>query len=271
LVLAVPSSLAYWYGGTAVYVVRNLPDPAENARLVDEINRDLAQMDRELAGDLAEMQRESDAEFPDIAPMPQPTAAAPVEVSGVHQSEHFDRWLVIGPFLYDSVDEAYDAEHVIEKEPFDENRRFDTPEGDVGWCRYEAPTEADGRIVVIDAAGRAPPVGRVGVYYTVCWAKFASSRRSIDLRFLSSCPYKLWINRTPTNGSPNDGGNFGGGVLSRGGTDGWNELLFKFVVSADREKPADFRLYFRRSQDRFGRPIEQHLPLITTSLPRDDH
>lgn len=269
LMLAVPSSLVYWYSGTVVYVVRNLPDPAENARLVDEINRDLAEMDRELAGDLAEMQRESDAEFPDVAPMPQPTAVAPVVAPGVHQSEHFDRWLVIGPFLFNSISEAYDAEHPIEMEPFDENRRFDTSEGEVGWCRYEAPTEADSRIVVTDAAGRAPPVGRVGVYYAMCWVKFASRPGSVSLRLFSSCPYKLWINRTPATGTPKQGDTtVSGQLLAHGGTDGWNELLFKFVVSADREKPADFRLYFRRGQDRFGRPIEQPLPLITIERPK---
>lgn len=77
-------------------------------------------------------------------------------------------------------------------------------------------------------------------------------------------------NRTPANGSPDEKvANFGGGVLSRGGTSGWNELLFKFVVSGDRKPPTDLRLSFRRQEDRFGRPIDQPLPSITIEPPQD--
>jgi len=188
----------------------------------------------------------------------------------VRQSDKFDIWQVVGPFLYDSRDEAYDAEHAVEKEPFDGNRRFDTPEGQLHWRRFEAPPEADGKVVLVDAADRAPPAGRVGVYYAVCWAKFAGSHRAVSVRFRASCAYKLWINRTPAEGSPDENlANFGGGILSHGGTTGWNELLFKFVVSADRKPPADFRLSFRRQEDRFGRPIDQPLPSITIEPPRD--
>lgn len=105
---------------------------------------------------------------------------------------------------------------------------------------------------------------RIGVYYAICGAKFPGSHRTVNLRFLSSCPYKLWINRAPAKGRPEEGGgNFGGGILSHGGTDGWNELLFKFVVPPAQKTPAGFWLRFRRSSGTFGRPIDEPLPFIT--------
>jgi hypothetical protein len=238
------------------------------------------------------MRRERDAEFAQAAPKPAeaskpmaPPTPAMVPASpppqtpqkdsawlpaDVRQSDKFDIWRVIGPLVYDTRDEAYDAEHMIEKEPFDSNRRYDTPAGQFGWRRFEAPPEADGRVILVEAAGRAPPAGRIGVYYALCWAKFAGSHRAVSVRFRASCAYKLWVNRTPAQGSPDDNlANFGGGILSHGGTTGWNEFLFKFVVSADRKSPADFQFSFRRPEDTFGRPIDQPLPSITIQPPQD--
>ncbi|MCY2987639.1 MAG: serine/threonine-protein kinase [Planctomycetota bacterium] len=269
VLVAVLTILAHRYGGRVAYAVRNLPDPTENERASEEVNADLGQLVQEVQHDLAAMQRERESESNPTPPTQPPQQNVPVVTAGVRQSDRFDIWLVIGPFLYDSRDEAYDAEHAIEKEPFDANRRFDTTEGQVGWRRFEAAPEVDGKVVLVEAAGRAPPAGRVGVYYAVCWAKFAGSHRAVDLRFRSSCPYKLWVNRTSANGSPGESGNFGGGVLSHGGTGGWNELFFKFVVFVDRKPPADFRLRFRHPEDTFGRLINQPLPSITIESPQD--
>jgi serine/threonine protein kinase len=279
------------YGGRGVAAVPNIPDPVENEHIIEGLNADLGRLAEEIRRDTTDMRRERDAEFAQTTPKPadaskpiaSPTpavvpASPPTQTpqkdsarlpAGVLQSDKFDIWQVIGPFLYDSRDEAYDAERAVEKEPFDANRRFDTPEGQLHWRRFEAPPEADGKVVLVDAAGRAPPAGRVGVYYAVCWAKFAGSHRAVSVRFRASCAYKLWINRTPAEGSPDENlANFGGGILSLGGTTGWNEFLFKFVVSADRKSPADFQFSFRRPVDTFGRPIDQPLPLITVEPPQ---
>jgi hypothetical protein len=292
LLAAVVAFLGQRYGGRGVAPVRNMPDPVENQHIAEELNADFGRLAEEVRRDTANMRRERDAEFAQAAPKPAETskpiapptpamipASPPTQTpqkasarlpADVRQSDKFDIWRVIGPFPYDSRDEAYDAEHAIEKEPFDANRRFDTREGQLGWRRFEAPPDADGRVVLVDAAGRTPPAGRIGVYYTVCWAKFAGSHRAVSVRFRASCAYKLWINRTPTQGSPDDNlANFGGGVLSHGGTNGWNEFLFKFVVSADRRSSADFQFSFRRPEDTFGRPIDQPLPSITIEPPHD--
>jgi len=293
LLLAVALAfLGQRYGGRGVAPVRNMPDPVENQDIIEGFNADFGQLAEEVRRDTANMRRERYADLAQAAPKPAETSKptsppTPAMVSAsppprtpqedsarlpadVRQSDKFDIWQVVGPFLYDSRDEAYDAEHAVEKEPFDVNRRFDTTEGQLGWRRFEAPPEAAGKVVLVDAAGRTPPAGRVGVYYAVCWAKFAGSHRAVSLRFRASCAYKLWINRTPAEGSPDDNlANFGGGILSHGGTTGWNEFLFKFVVSADRKSPADFQFSFRHPVDTFGRPIDQPLPSITTEPPPD--
>jgi serine/threonine protein kinase len=287
LLSATPAYVVHRYGERLAEFVRDVPSPGETERAIDGLSGDFGRMAAEVQQDLTAVQREhaagSDramsppaAASPSV-PMPAPRPASarmpdvgPVALASVRQSDRFDIWLVIGPFVYDARDEAYDAEHAVEKEPFDGNRRFDTPEGQLGWRRFEAAPEADGKVVLVDAAGRAPPAGRFGVYYAVCWAKFAGSHRAVSVRFRASCAYKLWINRTPAKGSPDENlANFGGGILSHGGTTGWNEFLFKFVVSADRKIPADFQFSFRRPEDTFGRPIEQALPSITIEPPRD--
>ena len=293
LLAAVLAFLGQRYGGRGVAPVRNIPDPVENQHIIEGLNADFGRLAEEVRRDTTNMRRERDAESAQTTPKPAdaskpiaPPTPAMVSASppppqtpqkdsarlpaDERQSDKFDIWQVVGPFLYDSRDEAYDAEHAVEKEPFDGNRRFDTPEGQLHWRRFEAPPEADGKVVLVDAADRAPPAGRVGVYYAVCWAKFAGSHRAVSVRFRASCAYKLWINRTPAEGSPDEKlANFGGGILSHGGTTGWNEFLFKFVVSADRKSPADFQFGFRRPEDTFGRPIDQPLPSITIEPPRD--
>jgi len=292
LLAAALAFLGQRYGGRGVAAVPNIPDPVENEHIIEGLNADLAQLAEEVRRDTANMRRGLDADFAQAAPKPaeaskpaSPPTPAVVSASpptqtpqkgsarlrtDVRQSDKFDIWQVVGPFLYDSRDEAYDAEHAVEKEPFDGNRRFDTPEGQLQWRRFEAPPEADGKVVLVEAAGRTPPAGRIGVYYAVCWAKFAGSHRAVSVRFRASCAYKLWINRTPAEGSPDENlANFGGGILSHGGTTGWNEFLFKFVVSADRKIPADFQFSFRRPEDTFGRPIDQPLPSITIEPPHD--
>lgn len=284
---ATPVYVVQRYGDRLAQFVRDVPGPGETERAIDDLSAEFGRMAAEVQQDLTAVQREHDAgsdwamsppaapssSVPMPAPPPSSTRmpdAGTVVPTGVRQSDRFDRWLVIGPFVYDSRDEAYDAEHAVEKEPFDANRRFDTTEGQVGWRRFEAAPETDGKVVLVEAAGRVPPAGRVGVYYAVCWAKFAGSHRAVSVRFRASCAYKLWINRTPAQGSPDEKlANFGGGILSHGGTTGWNEFLFKFVVSADRKSPADFQFSFRRQEDRFGRPIAQALPSITIEPPQD--
>ena len=147
----------YRYGGRVAYLLGNLPDPAENERVIDEVQADLGKMCQEVDQDLAEMRRERDLESGQPTPAPAPRKDTSVALTGVRQSDRFDIWLVAGPFLYDSRDEAYDAEHAIEKEPFDANRRFDTPEGQVGWRRFEAASDADGKVVLVDAAASPCP------------------------------------------------------------------------------------------------------------------
>lgn len=299
LLAAALAFLGQRYGGRGGAAVPKIPDPVENEHIIEGLNADLGQLAEEFRRDTADMRRERNADFAQAAPKPaetskpaspSPPAASPPAASppspspaspsppkenaslraDVRQSDTFDIWQVIGPFLYASRDEAYDAAHAIEQEPFDANRRFDTPEGPLGWRRFEAAPASAGKIVLVEAAGRAPPAGRVGVYYAVCWAKFAGSHRAVNVRFRASCAYKLWVNRAPANGTPDDNlANFGGGILSHGGTSGWNEFLFKFVVSANRKTPADFQFAFRRPVDRFGRPIDQPLPSIMIEPPQD--
>lgn len=299
LLVATLVFLGQRHGERSVDPAQNRLDPIEAQRAIEPVNADFGQTAGDIRQAHADMQRELDAPQaqsaaasaerskpaspsspPPSSPPPSPPTRSlasptpPKESASLRadarQSDTFDIWQVIGPFLYASRDEAYDAAHVIEQEPFDANRRFDTPEGPLGWRRFEAAPASAGKITLVEAAGEAPPAGRVGVYYAVCWAKFAGSHRTVNIHFWTSCAYKLWINRTPIKGTPNDNGaSFGGGISARGGTSGWNEFLFKFVVSAKRKTRADFQFGFRRPADRFGRPLDQPLPLITIEPPQD--
>lgn len=227
------------YGSRLAVVVHSLPDPVEQERLVAEINAEVARMSEDLRGEQARMQEdlESDLALPSEGRPPT-----------VRLCEGLDRWLVVGPFLYASLDEAFEAVHPIERGPIDPNQCFETPMGTLHWKALEAK-EAPTTIHVVEATGLSPPLGCTGVYYAACGAKAPNNPCRAGLGVVASGPTKLWINRTQVSKNSNKAGGQVVGRLAQGGGDGANEILLKLAVFGTRDALAEFRWRWLSSQD----------------------
>jgi serine/threonine protein kinase len=176
-------------------------------------------------------------------------------------------WQIIGPFEYDSFDEAYDSAHVIEKEPIQLDKVYETNR----WKAYDGVAP---EIDVVRATSATLGADKVCAYYAVCWTNFGGQLEGASLSVgYKNCGYKSWINRHPFHGVPKiDSATTCSSGLFRGTPKkDWNEVLIKIIVDPKlipnrRSAGHAFSFLVEGQKDAFGRPVSRS-PMQYTNQP----
>jgi len=195
----------------------------------------------------------------------------------IRQGEELGLWLVAGPFGYESVDQAYDEVHPIEKAPIDITAKFGQGKTAVSWRPYEgiATVGRDTGANIVLAAGPPPPTARATVYYAACWVKFPQNMRNHEANheaeLTCKCPCKYWLNGKPLKGSLALHGTNVFLHPAKAEQNGWEEVLVKMVVPCPwTQKWAPLlRMSMKHRKDEFGRPMEGELPQVTIEQPTE--
>jgi len=188
----------------------------------------------------------------------------------VRQAEDVGLWLVTGPFLYDSVDKAYDDPYPIEKGPVDITAKYGTGKAVHSWKSHDGVVtvnKSTGANIIATAG--MPRTSGVAVYYAVCWVRFPASTEHFVTEIRCPSAYKTWFDGKPRFGTPKPTGIPAFLGPEEAGDTRWHEILVKMVIDWPSAKAAPPLLSFhnRYRTDAFGRPRQGELPVVTIDQP----